>query len=149
MSFCIGAVVHDLSVDGASIGLIKGDRNAGIAAELTNIEGDHIVVGGNHAGIALKDDITVVEAQRVILAAHLVGRIDLHIFQGQIRVVLNDALDVVCALRDPDGAVLEGDGGILQKLEGVRLRVRGTRARPCQGIGMLIEIQNELFAGRN
>ena len=145
----IRAVVDDSAVDFAGVAVVKGHVHAFIIREFANVECDRIVGGRDDAGVALKDDIAVVEAERVIFAAHLVGRFKTHILKGQVRIVLDHALDVVCILCDVDRAVLEHDIRVLQKLEAVGFRVGGAGSRAGQRVGVVCEINREIEPLRN
>ena len=70
----------------------------------------------------------------------------MHIFQRQIRVVLDDPLDVICILCDTDRSVLKRDIGTLEQLETVGLRACRTFTRTGQHIGVAGEIQGEVLS---
>ena len=141
----VGAVIHDLAVDGAGVALIKGDIGRRIATILTDIKRNGFVAGGHDIRISLEDDAAIVEAQRVVLAVRLMLGEEVHILQGQVCIVLNDALDGGRALGNTDGAVFEGDGGILQELESIALRSGRARSRVLQGIGVAAKINGKVL----
>ena len=141
----VGAVIHDLAVDGAGVALIKGNIGRRIATILTDIKRNGFVAGGHDIRIALEDDAAIVEAQRVVLAVRLMLGEEVHILQGQVCIVLNDALDGGRALGNTDGAVFEGDGGILQELESIALRSGRARSRVLQGIGVAAKINGKVL----
>ena len=144
---CIWTIVHDFAVNSAGIALIKRDTGRGIVAKLANIKSNNIITGGNHIRIALEGDIAVVEAQSVILIRHLVFRIDVHILQGQIGVVLNDALNIICALGNADGTIFEGNGGVSQELEAIGFCTGRTSPGTDQRIGVSAKINGKVLVG--
>ena len=141
-----GAVIQNFAGYRTGVVFIERDGHARIGGVLANVKGNDLVAGGDHARIALEHDGSVVEAQRVVLAVHLVFGFDCHVFQREIGVILYDALNVICIFRDCDGAVLEHKSGVLQQLESVCLRICRAGARTGQCINMPVKINGECFA---
>ena len=146
MRIRIRAVVNDLATDRSGIALIKDDTGAWITAEFADIKSDDISGAGHDRRSSLEHDRSVVEAQRIVFSADLVHRFKPHVFQRQICIVLNDALDVIRIGRNVDRPVLKGDRRVLQQLETVCLRRRRTRTRSAQRIHMTAEIQGKVLS---
>ena len=100
---------------------------------------------------------SVVETHDVILAAVLVRTVNSHVLQCKVRVVLDDAHDVLgginclCEvfLRDVDCTVLEHDCRVHQKLESVGLSTCRACPRLVKCIGVTIEVNCEVLSRGN
>ena len=113
MCTCVRTVIYNTSINGAGITFIKSNGDVRIITELADIESDIVLSGCDNIGISLESDAAVVEAQRIVQTTSLIFCVKMHIFQGQICVILNDTADGSCSLRNADGSVFESNVRIL------------------------------------
>ena len=148
----IGRADFNVTCDFAAARHLKSGCN--VAAPCADVEG--YLVGTNNFSV-FYNACSVVETHDIILAAVLVRTVNSHVLQCKVRVVLDDAHDVLgginclCEvfLRDVDRTVLEHYRRILQKLEAVGLGACRACTRLVERIGVVLEVNREVLARGN
>ena len=149
---CIGRTNFYVALDFAVACYVKACCL--ITAPCADVEG--YLVGTNNFSV-FNNACSVVETHDVVLAAVLVRTVNSHVLQCKVRVVLDDAHDVLgginclCEvfLRDVDRTVLEHYRRILQKLEAVGLGACRACTRLVERIGVAIEVNCEVLSRGN
>ena len=92
MGVSICCIIDNFSIDGSGIAFVKCNGCTWVTAKFTNIKRNITITACNDAGVALENNVAIVEAQRIVFSTHLISCINLHIFQSQICIVLDLSL---------------------------------------------------------